>query len=208
MRMCTTFCHTLVGPGIPRLLPLLALLALAGCDPASRMPSGAAPHPMAQEAGAVYAVLLDSLRHHAPGAPLKHRYVQVETDSQTPRRSDDYLLRSVPEVTPELLARFHTAGQQSADLRAVVRGRGVEWITRDSLDTVMRRMLLDRSLPPAADFSTTRFSPVGFSADGRHALVYVTYWCGGLCADEHWVLLERRPDGRWSIRRSLLTVIS
>jgi hypothetical protein len=163
---------------------------------------------MAEEAGAVYAVLLDSMRHHAAGTPLKHRYVQAETDPETRRRSDDYLLRSVPEVTPELLAAFYTAGQQPADLRALVRRPGVEWITRDSLNTVMRRMLQDRSLPHAADFSTTRFSAVGFSADGRQALVYVSYWCGGLCADQHWVLLERRPDGRWSIRRTLLTVIS
>jgi hypothetical protein len=154
-------------------------------------------------------VLLDSMRRHAPGSPLRHRYVQAETTVREPRRaSDDYLLRSLPEVTPELVAAFHAANQQPADLRAIVRRQGVEWITRDSLDTMMRRMMEDRRLPTAALFSTTRFSAVGFSADGRQALVYVTYWCGGLCADQHWVLLERRPDGRWSIRRTLLTVIS
>jgi hypothetical protein len=172
------------------------------------MPSAPAPYPMAEEAGAVYAVLLDSMRHHAPGSPLRRRYVQAETVWDARHQSDDYLLRSVPEVGPELLAAFRTANEQPADLRALVRGRGVEWITRDSLDVVMRRMMKDRRLPTAAAFSTTKFSAAGFSADGRQALVYVSYWCGGLCGDEHWALLERQPDGRWSVRRTLLTVIS
>ena len=203
----TSFC-TRAGQGILRHLCLLIVLVLAGCDPASRTPSGPAPYPMAEEVGAVYAVLLDSMRHHAPGSRLRHRYVQAETVWEARRRSDDYLLRSVPEVTPELLATFHTANQQTADLRALVRRDGVEWLTRDSLDRVMRRMMEDRRLPAAADFSTTQFSAVGFSADGKQALVYVSYWCGGLCGDEHWALLERQPDGRWSIRRTLLTLVS
>jgi hypothetical protein len=83
----------------------------------------------------------------------------------------------------------------------------VEWITRDSLAEVMRAVTTPR-LPRAADISTTRFSPVGISADGRQALVYVHYWCGGLCADQHWALLQRQPDGRWALRRTLLTIIS
>lgn len=192
-----------------RVLAGLLLLA-AGCAPADT-PEGAPPVPgpavAADERGAIYAVLLDSMRHHAPGAPLRHRYVQVEAvPSATPGR-DDYLLREVPEVTPELLAAFHAADRQPTDIRSLVRRPDVEWITRDSLDGVMRAATASR-LPRAANFSWTRFSPIGLSADGKRALVYVHYWCGGLCGDQHWALLERQPDGRWSLRRTLLTVIS
>jgi hypothetical protein len=122
----------------------------------------------------VYAVLLDSMGRHAAGTRLLHRYVQVETVEarETASRSGDFLLRTIPEATPELLEAFRAANEQVVDVRALVGNGAVEWITRDSLAGVMRRAT-EHHLPHAADFSTTRFSAVGFSADGRTALAYV-----------------------------------
>ncbi|HEX6041395.1 hypothetical protein [Longimicrobium sp.] len=183
------------------------LLVLSACA-AGGQPGGepSVPAP-ADERGAIYAVLLDSMRHHAPGVALKHRYVQVETVPPARQIGYDHLMREVPEATPDLIAAFQAAAEQPADVRALV-GRGeVEWIRRDSLAQVMRAVTAPE-LPRAANLSTTRFSPIGMSPDGRRALVYVYYWCGGLCADQHWALLERQPDGRWTLRRTLLTIIS
>ena len=44
------------------------------------------------------------------------------------------------------------------------------------------------------------FSAVGFSADGRSALVMVDTGCGGLCGDTHYYLLQYL-DGRWTVIR-------
>ncbi|HEU4886152.1 MAG TPA: hypothetical protein VFT45_28190 [Longimicrobium sp.] len=185
---------------------IVMVLSLAACGETRGMPPSAnAPR---SEAGAVYSVLLDSMERHEPGTRLIHRYVQVETlegKETAPRRNED-LLRGVPEVTPELLAAFRAANEQVIDVRALAARDDVEWITRDSLDGVRRGRRENLTSPSA--FSTTRFSAVGFSADGRTALAYVSYWCGGLCGNEHWALLERQADGRWVMRRALVTVIS
>src|SRR5829696_6244476 len=158
--------------------------------------------PARLEAGAVYAVLLDCMELYPPR--IRHRYVQVETvegKETAPRRNED-LLRGVPEATPELLAAFRAANEQVVDVRALVARDDVDWITRDSLAGVTRRATGEH-LTDRAGFSTTRFSAVGFSADGRTALAYVSFWCGGLCGNEHWALLQRQPDGRWVMSRAL-----
>jgi hypothetical protein len=188
-------------------VPIIAIvLSLAACGETRSAPPSANANEPRSEAGAVYAVLLDSMEHYPPDA--RHRYVQVETleGKETAPRRNDSLLHEIPEVTPELLAAFRAANEQVVDVRALVGRDGVEWISRDSLDSVRRGM--ERRLTSRAGFSTTRFSAVGFSADGRTALAYVSFWCGGLCGNEHWALLERQPDGRWVMSRAVVTLIS
>jgi hypothetical protein len=183
------------------LCPAVLLVAIAGCGPERQTAAAAA------ERGEIYRVLLESVRHHAPGAQLKHRYVQVETVPSSETNRDDYLLREVPEVTPELLAAFRAAESRSVDVRALV-GRGdVEWITRDSLAQVMRAATTPQ-LPRSTDFTATRLSPIGLSADGKMALVYVQEWCGGLCGAEYWAVLRRQPEGGWVLLRTLVSVVS
>jgi hypothetical protein len=188
-------------------VPIVAIcLSLAACGQTRGASSSAAAEPRS-EAAAVYAVLLDSMDRYPPGT--RHRYVQVETmegKETAPRRHED-LLRGVPEATPDLLAAFRAANEQVVDVRALVARDEVDWIPRDSLGEVTRRATREH-LTGRPGFSTTRFSAVGFSADGRTALAYVSFWCGGLCGNEHWALLQRQPEGRWVMRRALVTVIS
>jgi hypothetical protein len=189
-----------------RVLILVMMLSLAACGETRSAPPSANANEPRSEAGTVYAVLLDSMEQYPPGA--RHRYVQVETvegKETAPRRSES-LLAGVPEVTPELLAAFRAANEQVVDVRALAARDDVEWITRDSLDSVRR--VREKPLTSRGRFSTTRFSAVGFSPDGRTALAYVSFWCGGLCGNEHWTLLQRQPDGRWVVRRTLATLIS
>lgn len=190
-----------------RVLIIAIILSLAACaDPHGAPPSVDATGAPANDA-AVYAVLLDSMDQYPPGT--RHRYVQVETieGKETAPRRNENLLREVPAATPELLAAFRAANEQVVDIRALVGNDEVEWITRDSLEDLTRRAAAEH-LTGRPGFSTTRFSAVGFSADGRTALAYVSFWCGGLCGNEHWALLQRQPDGRWVLRRTLVTLIS
>lgn len=45
-------------------------------------------------------------------------------------------------------------------------------------------------------------SRVGFSKDGRQALVYIKNSCGGLCGGGNYMLMEKR-DGRWEIAKEI-----
>ena len=194
-----------IGMPIRRGVQAVALLlALTACGTAGQAaaPVPAAPSP-ADERGEIYTVLLASMSHNA----RKPRYVLTEAVPSPSAARDDYLLRQVPEATPELVAAFRAANARQADIRSLVGRADVEWITRDSLAEVMR-IATTPQLPKSADFSTTRFSPVGFSADGQMALVYVQYWCGGLCAHENWAVLRRQPDGRWMVLRTVITLVS
>lgn len=187
-------------------ITILALsLALGGCMGAGRGPSSAGR--MEAEAGAVYAVLLDSMRQHPPGAPLRHRWVQVETVPGPGNHGFEASLAHFPEFTPALQQAFHAASQRVLNVRAVSRRDEMEWISRDSLERVYRRMRDHLGAGPYP-FTATRFTAVGFSEDGGTALLYVDYWCGLRCGEGYWALLTRQADGRWILRRTLQTMVS
>lgn len=48
-------------------------------------------------------------------------------------------------------------------------------------------------------------SRVGFTGDGKTALVFASYYCGGLCAAETYYVLELGSDGRWVATRAYTT---
>jgi hypothetical protein len=51
------------------------------------------------------------------------------------------------------------------------------------------------------------FSRVGFSADGRQALFYVSNRCGGLCGGGSYVVMEN-INGRWMIGKEIVKWVS
>ncbi|HEX9936825.1 MAG TPA: hypothetical protein VGB15_06870 [Longimicrobium sp.] len=53
-----------------------------------------------------------------------------------------------------------------------------------------------------------KLSRVGFTGDGRTALVFVSYYCGGLCAEETYYVLELGSDGGWRVTRLYTTSVS
>ena len=187
-------------------IALLALsLALAACAGAGRGPSPGSR--AAAEAGAVYAVLLDSMRQHPEAGPWVHRSVQVETVPGRGFFGFESNLQHVPEATPALQQAFHAANRQVLNVRALAGREGMEWISRDSMETIHRR-LLENDGRVDEPFTATRFTAVGFSEDGGTALLYVLYWCGLRCGEGYWAILTRQPDGRWVLRRTLQTVVS
>ena len=105
----------------------------------------------------------------------------------------------VPELSPDLAADFHRRGSE----RIVLRGR-----LRVTGPTGPYRFLSERdpaALPPKDTPSHTEelfwghvvvsFSRVGFSDDGRLALVHIGLRCGGRCGVGDLILLRRAPEG-------------
>lgn len=82
-----------------------------------------------------------------------------------------------------------------AELREIFRaGPGEGWVE------------FARRFPGARRYAA--FSPVAYAADGRSALVYYEYHCGGLCGAGHLVFLERQADDRWRVTVALQTWVS
>lgn len=44
-----------------------------------------------------------------------------------------------------------------------------------------------------------RLSPAAYSRDGKHAIMYVAYACGGLCGGGYWVAFDR-SGSKWTVR--------
>jgi hypothetical protein len=51
---------------------------------------------------------------------------------------------------------------------------------------------------PAASGYYYETSRPGFSTDGKQALIFVSFYCGSLCADGSWYFLEL-TDGKWKL---------
>jgi hypothetical protein len=63
-----------------------------------------------------------------------------------------------------------------------------------------------RETYPEADNLYT-LSRVGFSGDGRQALVFVTNWCGVVCGEGNYFLLQKENDN-WKVVNKVMTWIS
>lgn len=182
---------------------LAALLALFAGSGAAAQPSAAR---VQDEARAVYAAVLESVAKDAPED--WHRYVQEETElGWTRMEQDDSLHGIVPGMTPALLRATRAENTRVLNVRALTRREGVEWISRDSVNAMMRRIRENGGVIPER-FTLTRFSAVGFSQDGTTALLYVHYFCGIRCGEAYWALLTRQPDGRWIVSGTVTTVQS
>jgi hypothetical protein len=53
--------------------------------------------------------------------------------------------------------------------------------------------------------ATVSLTRVGFSGDGRTALVYLSNYCGAMCGHEAYYLLALGGDGRWTVTREYVT---
>ncbi len=50
-------------------------------------------------------------------------------------------------------------------------------------------------------------SPVAIASDGRHALMRAMFYCGMLCAEEHFILFERQ-DSEWILKGNRRGMVS
>lgn len=157
------------------------------------------------DSAAIYALLLDELEHAAPirqpirfveVTPAPATYVEMNV-SPLPRKFG-WLVRDLPGAQPATVASFERRVRDHSSLRHLLPrartwpvGRGADGNPELPLDW----------LPLHG------FSHIGFNPARTQAIVYVSYVCGGMCGDGHYVLLNR--SGRvWRIATSLRAWIS
>jgi hypothetical protein len=153
---------------------------------------------IAGDSAAIYAVLLDDLPHAAPiwqpirfveATPAPVTYLDL---NRSPIPSElTWLLQALPGAEPATLADFERRLDDRRSLSDIL-PRWRVW--------VVRRNQAGEPEHPLGWAPLNGFSHIGFNAGRTQAIVYVSYVCGGMCGDGHYVLLER-TGRRWRISR-------
>lgn len=180
-------------------LLVATLLLAAGCSSGGAVADA--------EVAAVYEALL--LDHCC----LEHAIVQEVTDStglsspRAPSSEDEYLKEFSPEIheaVDDLRARSRTVQRLPGSLRVTMRDRR---LPADSVRAMLTRARHDHSerLPDSA--TVVLISGVGFSRDGRVAVVRMTTLCGPLCGSSTLRTLRKHPGG-WVAAEEIQSVVS
>jgi hypothetical protein len=174
----------------------IALIVVAGCRGAGASPAGApqVASGRASEDRAVYAAVLREL--YGGEAPLP----VVDPVADAFPWGAAMVRESLPEVPADAVAALVRA-----------RRRAVPPALADDLPVAWQA---DRPGGPSFGDTTVvhstgrvELSPIGFSQDGRFAVVHAMRTCGPLSATGRIVLLER-VDGAWRVRRAAPTLAS
>lgn len=153
---------------------------------------------IAADSAAIYTLLLDDLPHAAPvWQPI--RFVEVTPApvtyldlNRSPIPSDlTWFLQGLPGAEPATLADFERRLDDRRSLRGLL-PRARVWL--------VERNRTGEPEHPLALAPLNAFSHIGFNAGRTQAIVYMSYVCGGMCGDGHYVLLER-TGRRWRISR-------
>lgn len=82
-------------------------------------------------------------------------------------------------------------------------------VKRDSLgitdETFWSWRVIYDGLPNIFAFATV--TSIVYTRDGRHALLHLSYYCGGTCGSGHVISLDRRADG-WHVVKLVMTWVS
>jgi hypothetical protein len=62
-----------------------------------------------------------------------------------------------------------------------------------------------RTFPESRGY--VQFTAPAYSEDGKHALIYVSHSCGGLCGTG-WLIYLSKPNGKWEITARRMLWIS
>jgi hypothetical protein len=181
---------------------LALLLVLAACATARREPVADG-----NACGAV-AAAIDSLviGHDA-------RRVGLLDETTTPGPQDMLPIADLPGLDSTTVRSFRERNVHAAPNCAslplvggmtVLRQGDLRALPTDRVETYWRT--LGERYPGVAGITST--SAVGIGAGGRQALLTIDHRCGGTCGHGHIVLLERGDDGKWHVRRALMTWIS
>jgi hypothetical protein len=181
-----------------KLFVVAMMMLVAGCAS-----GGAAPD---AEAAAVYEALLED--HCCQDSVI----VMDVTDStamaamEKSSREDEQLQGFSPEVkeaVASLYARSRTVQRLPDSLRVTGHDRR---LPADSIRAILKRMQDDhlRRLPDSA--TVVLISAVGFSRDGKLAVVRMTEVCGSLCGGSTMRALRRHPGG-WVAAEEVWSVI-
>ena len=173
------------------MLRFVCLMALCGAAPAFQEDTTPSGGERENDVYRIYSLLMTSPRT-SHGADNNPRYLVAET-----ARSE---AAQQPCVRPPKEARKATSRTLRRQLSI---RKPYELLTAEQVKAFQNEREWPRPNPkgPDARFEgvTDLFilSDVYFSKNGRLAMTAVSSWCGGLCGQHEWKVLEKLPTGVW-----------
>ncbi len=124
--------------------------------------------------------------------------------------SGDDLKQNFDELKPETIEDFKSKNKESSRLeKKFPTKNNYVLISDEELKKFFDKRLnwegFYKKYPKSGGFST--ISRVGFSNDGRQALVFVAHSCGGLCGEGNYYFLKNN-NGEWKVIKKQMTWIS
>ena len=125
-------------------------------------------------------------------------------------QNDDWLDTNVGKSYPDAVSDFKSANEKDRQLENGVDFTGkIALIDQDEFKNTINGSdgwdAFKKNHPGAAGIVT--FSAVGFSRDGNHAVVNVSYLCYSHCGNGSFYVLEKK-NGEWTIAQEIGTWIS
>jgi len=151
---------------------------------------------------AILAAVLDSLGIPSTFGTLAIRDLLVDSAGWLISDVDsEWLIAALPGVRHETIDAFRRVADSAGDAHALFSDhRGLAWVP-DSFAS--------RAAPRDAEgIMYLQLSRVAFASDSSQALLYVSLWCGSLCARGEFFLLERTTNNAWRVRSRVVTVVA
>jgi len=124
--------------------------------------------------------------------------------------SGNDLKQNFDELNPETIEDFKSKNKESSRLEKKFPTKNTYVLISDEelkkfFDKGLNWEGFYKKYPKSGGFSA--FSRVGFSADGKQALVFVAQSCGGLCGEGNYYFLKNE-NGEWKVIKKQMTWIS
>jgi hypothetical protein len=169
------------------------------------------PRPRSDSADAsVYMAFLESSHGLTRGDTL---YVTERSIAFHMRRPDlPSALDDADSLPSSLLADLEAASTQIRPTRALPLPYPTHILSDEEVKAIFQSDPVKGWNEFYRRFPTTRayisFSPVVYTADRRHALFYLEYFCGSLCGEGLAVFVRRADTGKWTLHKPISIWIS
>jgi hypothetical protein len=188
-------------------LRFVCLMALCGAAPAFQNDTTPSGRERENDIYRIYSFLMTSPRT-SHGADDNPRYLVAEsTRSETAQQPCVRPPKDREAEFREVLTDFEARKATPRTLKRQLSIRKpYEFLTVEQVKTFQNERDWPRPNPrrPNAQFEgvTDLFilADVYFSKNGRLAMTAVSSWCGGLCGQHEWKVLEKLPTGVWQVQ--------
>jgi hypothetical protein len=123
---------------------------------------------------------------------------------------ETYLRKEAPSLRAATISNFHRANEKQAELALRFHLRlSYQLVSAEKIGSILQ----DASDWPRyyTEYPGAQghvaVSRVGFSRDGKQALLYVSNWCGGKCATGSYVVTEKQGSA-WKIAKEIFMWMS
>ena len=144
-----------------------------------------------EELKEIYSIVIGENRNKSTPVRIAEFTMIASTDRPT-------VFRDIPRQDPRTTEDYEVSDREPLSLRGLLGMReDVVFLTKEEAKALVFEDIDDaRSYETVYSNRVVYLSNVGYNSDGTKAAVYVTHYCGGLCAGGSYYVLQK-VNGRW-----------